>query len=83
MVFEIHYFHERVYAEVQSWPVDVLADYARLVELLTEPGQAFACHIHAPLVTVCLNCVRAADRELVGRFIVFSWEREWTFCMRL
>ena len=36
MVFEIHYFHERVYAEVQSWPIDVLADYARLVELLTE-----------------------------------------------
>jgi phage-related protein len=23
---------------VQSWPVDVLADYARLVELLTEHG---------------------------------------------
>ena len=38
MAFEIHYFHERVYAEVQSWPVDVLADYARLVELLTEHG---------------------------------------------
>ena len=29
---------ERVYAEVQSWSVDVLADYARLVELLTEHG---------------------------------------------
>lgn len=38
MTFEIHYFHERVYAEVQSWPVDVLADYARLVELLAEHG---------------------------------------------
>ena len=38
MVFESYYFHERVYAEVQSWPVDVLADYARLVELLTEHG---------------------------------------------
>ncbi len=38
MAFEVHYFHERVYAEVQSWPVDVLADYARLVELLTEHG---------------------------------------------
>ena len=38
MAFEIHYFHERGYAEVQSWPVDVLADYARLVELLTEHG---------------------------------------------
>ena len=38
MAFEIHYFHDRVYAEVQSWPVDVLADYARLVELLAEHG---------------------------------------------
>ena len=38
MTFEIHYFHDRVYEEAQSWPVDVLADYARLVELLTEHG---------------------------------------------
>ncbi len=38
MAFEIHYFHERVCAEAQSWPVDVLADYARLVEVLTEYG---------------------------------------------
>ena len=36
--FEIEYFHERVLAEVESWPVDVLADYARLVELLVEHG---------------------------------------------
>ncbi|MDP2369716.1 type II toxin-antitoxin system RelE/ParE family toxin [Rhodoferax sp.] len=38
MAFEIHYFHERVCAEVRSWPVDVLADCVRLVELLTEHG---------------------------------------------
>ena len=38
MAFEIEYFHERVLAEVESWPVDVLADYARLVELLIEQG---------------------------------------------
>ena len=38
MAFEIHYFHERVFAEVPSWPVDVLADYARLVELLADHG---------------------------------------------
>lgn len=38
MAFEIEYFHERVRAEIESWPVDVLADYARLVELLTECG---------------------------------------------
>ncbi|MDD5559595.1 type II toxin-antitoxin system RelE/ParE family toxin [Candidatus Methylomirabilis sp.] len=38
MSFEIEYFHERVLHEIESWPVDVLADYARLVELLTEYG---------------------------------------------
>lgn len=38
MAFGITYFHERVLAEVESWPVDVLADYARLVELLMEHG---------------------------------------------
>ena len=38
MAFQIEYFHERVLAEVESWPVDVLADYARVVELLIEFG---------------------------------------------
>jgi phage-related protein len=38
MAFEIEHFHERVLAEIESWPVDVLADYARLVELLAEHG---------------------------------------------
>ncbi|MDQ2928164.1 MAG: type II toxin-antitoxin system RelE/ParE family toxin [Caldimonas sp.] len=38
MAFEVEYFHERVLAEIESWPVDVLADYARLVELLIEHG---------------------------------------------
>jgi Phage derived protein Gp49-like (DUF891) len=31
--FDIEYFHERVLAEIESWPVDVLADFARLVVL--------------------------------------------------
>lgn len=38
MAFEVEYFHERVLAEIESWPVDVLADYARLVELLIAHG---------------------------------------------
>jgi len=38
MAFEVAYFHERVLSEIQSWPVDVLADYARLIELLSEHG---------------------------------------------
>lgn len=38
MAFEISYFHERVLSEIASWPVEILADYARLAELLTEHG---------------------------------------------
>lgn len=38
MAYEVQYFHPRVLAEIESWPVDVLADYARLVELLVEHG---------------------------------------------
>ena len=38
MAYEIEYFHPRVRSAIESWPVDVLADYARLVELLTEHG---------------------------------------------
>lgn len=50
MAFEIEYFHERVLAEIESWPVDVLADYARLVELLAEYGPSLR---PAPLATDC------------------------------
>lgn len=38
MTYEVEYFHPRVLAEIEAWPVDVLADYAHLVELLTEYG---------------------------------------------
>ena len=38
MAFRIEYFHARVLDQIESWPVDVLADYARLVELLIEYG---------------------------------------------
>ena len=38
MAFAIEYFHERVLEEIESWPGVVLADYARLQELLAEHG---------------------------------------------
>lgn len=38
MTYEVEYFHPRVLAEIEAWPVDVLADYAHLVELLAEYG---------------------------------------------
>lgn len=38
MPYEVEYFHPRILAAIESWPVDVLADYARLVELLIQYG---------------------------------------------
>jgi len=38
MAFAIEYFHPRVLAAIEAWPVQTLADYARLVELLAEHG---------------------------------------------
>ncbi len=38
MSFSVEYFNVRVQAEIESWPVDVVADYARIVELLIEYG---------------------------------------------
>jgi phage-related protein len=38
MAFTLEYFHARVQEEILSWPVDVVADYARLTELLIEHG---------------------------------------------
>jgi phage-related protein len=38
MSFEIEYFHERVQYDIESWSVGILADYARLIELLIEHG---------------------------------------------
>jgi len=38
MRYEIEYFNARVLRSIESWPSDVLADYARIVELLMEHG---------------------------------------------
>ncbi len=38
MAYQLEYFSQRVLDVIESWPVDVLADYARLVELLLEHG---------------------------------------------
>jgi phage-related protein len=44
MTYSIEYFHLRVRTEIESWPNGVLADYARIVELLIE----FGPHLRLP-----------------------------------
>ncbi len=38
MEFVIDYFHPRILKEIESWPVDLQASYARLVETLRSHG---------------------------------------------
>lgn len=38
MAYKIDYFHVKVLLEIESWPVDVLADYTRIIELLIDYG---------------------------------------------
>jgi len=42
--YSIEYFHSRVKEEIESWPAGILADYARIVELLME----FGPHLRMP-----------------------------------
>lgn len=36
--YSIEYFHPKVLDDIESWPADILADYARIAELLMEYG---------------------------------------------
>ena len=66
MAFEIEYFHERVLAEIEIWPVDVLADYARLLELLTEHGPSLRLP-HSRAMGDGLFELRQRGRSGIGR----------------
>lgn len=66
MAFKISYFHERVLSEVQSWPVDVLADYARLIELLMEHGPSLRLP-HSRAFGDGLFELRSRGRSGIGR----------------
>jgi phage-related protein len=66
VAFELEYFHGRVLAEIESWPADVLADYARLVELLSEYGPSLRLP-HSRAFGDGLFELRPRGRSGVGR----------------
>jgi phage-related protein len=66
MPYRIEYFHPRVLAEIESWPVDVLADYARLVELLQEHGPNLRLP-HSRTMRDGLFELRPSGRSGIGR----------------
>src|SRR6185437_652391 len=67
MPYQVEYFHPRVLAEIESWPVDVLADYARLTELLAEYGPNLRLPHSRALGEGCLSSGRVAVLASVVR----------------
>jgi len=49
VAYSVEYFSRRVLDEIESWPVGILADYARLVELLVEFGPVLKMPHSRPL----------------------------------
>jgi len=66
MSYSIEYFHHRVLAEIEAWPVDILADYTRIVELLMEFGPDLRMP-HSRAMGGGLFELRPRGREGVGR----------------
>lgn len=66
MPYSVEYFNERVCAEIERWPVGILADYARLVELLAEFGPDLRMP-HARALGSGLFELRPRGREGIGR----------------
>ena len=66
MPYEVEYFHRRVEAEIEGWPVGILADYARLAELLIEFGPDLKMP-HSKAMGKGLFELRPRGREGIGR----------------
>jgi phage-related protein len=64
--YTIEYFHARVKAEIESWPDGILADYARMVELLMEFGPNLRMP-HSRAMGGGLFELRPRGREGIGR----------------
>ena len=66
MRYTVEYFNRRVLDEVESWPVGILADYARLIELLIEFGPDLKMP-HSRAMGSGLFELRPKGREGIGR----------------
>jgi len=66
MNYAISYFHSRIKAEIESWPDGILADYARIVELLMEFGPNLRMP-HSRAMGGGLFELRPRGREGIGR----------------
>jgi phage-related protein len=64
--YEIEYFNPRILAIIEAWPEDILADYAKLVELLLEHGPNLRMP-HSRSLGEGLFELRPRGREGIGR----------------
>ena len=64
--YTIEYFHSRVKAQIQTWPDGILADFARIVELLMEFGPNLRMP-HSRAMGGGLFELRPRGREGIGR----------------
>lgn len=70
MPYSIEYFHPKVLAEFESWPADILADYARIAELLMEHGPDLRLPHSRPFGRGLLE-LRPKGRSGIGRALYF------------
>ena len=66
MKYTIEYFHARVKNDIENWPDGILADYARLAELLMEFGPDLRMP-HSRAIGDGLFELRPRGREGIGR----------------
>ena len=66
MNYSIDYYHSRVKEEIEGWPDGILADYARIIELLMEFGANLRMP-HSRALGGGLFELRPRGREGVGR----------------
>ena len=66
MAYEIDYFHAKVLEQIEAWPADLLADYARLTELLSEHGPELGMP-HSKALGKGLFELRPKGKAVIGR----------------
>lgn len=66
MTYKVGYYSAKVLAEIEAWPVDVLADYAHLIELLMEHGPNLRMP-HSRAMGEGLFELRSKGKEGIGR----------------
>ena len=66
MVYSVEYFNDRVRTAIKEWPVGILADYARIIEILMEFGPVLGMPYSRPMEDGLFE-LRPRGREGIGR----------------